>query len=262
MVKDMYLDASINYTKNPQLDMFKMHSHEHYEIYCFLSGSAKYFVEGNIYSLKPNDILLMKKAESHSLLIDKHLPYKRMVINFNSQALLKGADKKIVSFIDNRPLGRFNKYSASKYKDKNFWYYLDKICNSDDIEQQRLYLTVLLNELCDEYPLQTDEENTDNIKEIINYINNHLFEDLSLDNISEIFYISKTHLTRKFKKYTGSTVWDYILTKRLLYAKELLKNGEKPTDVYVDCGFNDYCSFYRAYKLKFNLPPKDDYNKK
>ena len=101
------------------------------------------------------------------------------------------------------------------------------------------------------------------IKEyFINYINNHLFEDLSLDNISETFYISKTHLTRKFKKYTGSTVWDYILTKRLLYAKELLKNGEKPTDVYVDCGFNDYCSFYRAYKLKFNLPPKDDYNKK
>ena len=38
------------YTEKPDLEMFNMHTHDDYEIYCFMSGSAKYYVEGNIYN--------------------------------------------------------------------------------------------------------------------------------------------------------------------------------------------------------------------
>lgn len=76
--------------------------------------------------------------------------------------------------------------------------------------------------------------------------------------ISEKFYISKSQLNRKFKRITGSTVWEYILTKRLIFAKELLQNGEHPTTVYLKSGFKDYCSFFRAYKIKFGVSPKND----
>ena len=56
-----YLNATHSYTEKPDLSLFKRHTHDNYEIFCFLSGDAKYFVEGNTYDLKQNDILIIKK---------------------------------------------------------------------------------------------------------------------------------------------------------------------------------------------------------
>ena len=240
--------------------MFNMHTHDNYEIYCFLSGTAKYFVEGNIYKLKSGDILIIKKAEAHSLLINSETPYERIVINFTQEALLEENPAAAIAFLDNKPLGKKNYYSFVRFSDTRWRYYLEKICASTDTYEKRLYLTVLLRELNSQHCKITDTNTeTDNISDIINYINHHLAEPLSLDTLCEYFYISKSQLNRKFKRVTGSTVWEYITAKRLLLAKELLRNGEHPTTVSVKSGFSDYCTFYRAYKARFSVSPKNDF---
>ena len=250
-----------NYTQNPDLQMFTMHTHNDYEIYCFLQGSAKYFVEGNIYNLKSGDILIIKKAEAHTLLINKNIPYERFVVNFTADSLIGGSREIITDFLDSKPLGVNNRYSFANFKEKHWIYYLEKICETEDQNEKELYLTVLLNELKNSYRLITgDSPNYDSTQEIIRYINRHLTDGITLESISERFYISKSQLQRRFKRTTGSTVWEYILTKRLLLAKELLQNGEHPTSCYLKCGFSDYCSFFRAYKAKFEVSPKVDFN--
>lgn len=254
------IEASRNYTLKPDLSMFNMHSHDTYEIYCFISGNAKYFVEGTIYELKPGDILIMKKAEAHTLLINKCMPYERIIVNFNSEAILEEFRNEIISFIDQRPLGTNNRYPISLFKDNNWLKFLDKICYEKDINTKRLYLTVLLEELKENYSkIHNNETVKDDLIDIINYINRHLKDELSLEKICNKFYISKPHLNRKFKQVIGSTVWEYITTKRLLLAKGLLEKGQRPTDVYIECGYNDYCSFYKAYKNKFGSSPKENY---
>lgn len=239
--------------------MFNLHLHGEYELFYFLSGSAKYYVEGAIYPLKPNDIMLLKIAESHALLIDKSIPYERIVINFNGDALVSNLKHKIISFLEDRPLGQQNRYSFSKQSKNSFFAHLDKICTTDDFDEKKLYLTFVLNELRKQTPGNPDQNETDSVIEIISYINEHLFEDINLDKLSERFYLSKVHLTRKFKSYVGSTIWDYISTKRLIKARELLQTGQKPTAVAEVCGFKDYSTFYRAYKQKYGISPKEDY---
>ena len=258
----VFLNAEHNYTQVPDLDKFHMHTHETYELYCFLSGDAKYFVEGTIYTLKSGDIVIMKKSEAHTLLIKSCIPYERIFINFNADAIL--GDRGILDFIDNRPLGSNNRYPASVFKETHWYYYLKKICSAKNIHEKQAYLTVLLIELRDNYPkiCENTPPEKDNIIEMIDYINMHLTENLSLDFLCNHFYISKVQINRKFKQMTGSTVWQYILAKRLLLAKELLQSGRHPTDVSVECGFHDYCSFFRAYKSKFNACPKEYYVKK
>ncbi len=255
---DPYILAKKTLTQHPRLDMFKMHSHDDYELFCFLSGSAKYYIEGTIYNLRSGDILIMKKAESHSLIIDKCIPYERIVINFTPDALIGGTSKDIINLIDNRPLGKHNKYSILIYEKYNFNLYLNKICESDDFEEKRLYLTLILNELCKEYPDQTEGIHTDDFKLVLNYINENLFKDLNLEDIAEKFYLSKSHLNRKFRQYTGTTIWSYITTKRLIHSRTLIRIGEKPTSVYLKCGFKDYGTFYKAYKQKYGISPRDD----
>ena len=116
------IEALLSYTENPNLFKFNMHTHDTYEIYCFLSGNAKYFVEGNTYPLKPGDILVMKKAEAHSLLINSHNPYERIVVNFNSDAIGENVRTKLANFLDSRPLGVKNRYPASLFKGTQ-WHY-------------------------------------------------------------------------------------------------------------------------------------------
>ena len=255
--------AQRSISKELNSSSFIFHTHKNYEIYCFLKGSAKYLIEGNIYSLKPGDILFIKKGEAHRLILTKdHTPYERIIINFDTDVILGNTAEKFLSFINKKEIGKHNCYHLSDYKDKNLLYYLQKICDSNDINKKMLYLTVFLEEIC-ENPQSNDEHETlnDNVSLVINYINRHLTENISLDDICQRFYISKAHLIRKFKSITGVTVWSYILKKRLDFAKELLTNGVHPTEVSVSCGFNDYCSFFKAYKNCFGVSPKNDYKK-
>ncbi len=252
-----YIYAARTYTEKPDINMFVMHTHENYEIYCFLKGSAKYFIEGTIYDLIPGDILIMKCAEAHSLTIDKLIHYERIVVNFNEEALVGDVATKILSIINERPLGKFNKYSPVNHGYENLIFYLDKLCSSKNFSEQQLYLTFFLNELFKISPAKNDLKGN-NIQNIIDYINNHIFDDISLESIAQQFYMSKNHLNKKFKMYTGSTVWSYIITKRLIYSRNLLMCGEKPTKVYQKCGFSDYATFFRAYKKKYNISPNDE----
>ena len=86
------------------------------------------------------------------------------------------------------------------------------------------------------------------IVEIIHYINENLAGDLSIEALSEQFYLSKYHMMRKFKEETGYSVHEYILEKRILAARELILSGVPASVASLECGFNDYSTFSRAYK--------------
>ncbi|MBQ7793426.1 MAG: helix-turn-helix transcriptional regulator, partial [Clostridia bacterium] len=94
------------------------------------------------------------------------------------------------------------------------------------------------------------------LKEIIAYINRHFTEDISLDDISEKFFISKYYLCRQFKKFTGHTLQGYIRHKRLALVQELYNSGKSLSDSAVLAGFSDYSSFYRTYLNEYGVSPK------
>lgn len=254
------INAEHRYTAHPDISKFTMHTHETYEIYCFVSGTAKYFIEGTVYRLKQGDILITKKAEAHTLMFGNDMPYERMFIQFNADALLGAYKETALPFLDDRPLGKCNYYPAALSSSRRWTEYFHKICAADDTEEQRLYLTVLISELSEQPPCPEEKEDRkDSMADIIAYINCHLTEDLSLENLCDKFYVSKSHLNRKFKRLTGSTVWEYVTTKRLIAAKELLQNGKRPTTVATQCGFRIYSAFFYAYKAKFGVSPKRDF---
>ena len=254
------LKSSRTLTDVPDPNLFHMHTHNNYEIYCFISGSAKYFVEGTVYNLRPRDILLIKKGEAHTLLIDDARPYERIVISYDAEAIPAATREELCAFLDGRGLGENNCYSAAAFKDKHWYYYLNEICKTNDVSKKQAYLAVLLYELKEQYPNITSKDvYHDTTSELIHYINEHLCENITLEQLCETFYISKPHINRKFKQVTGTTVWDYIKKKRLLKANALLREGVRPTDAYLLCGFNDYSTFYTAYRKEFHRSPKDDY---
>lgn len=244
----------------PKQSNYYMHLHDNYEIFCFLSGDAKYAVEGVIYPLFKNDIMVMRRSESHRLVLLSDKTYRRIIVSFTLSENTDGFLNKIMEPFEERELGKFNRYPASLFPNSNLPYYLERICNTTDKSIQTAYLTVFLKELSEQFAYLKSTESaaqTNKCAEILRYINCHLTEPLSLQALSERFFISKSQLNRNFKQVVGTTIWEYIVEKRVLLAKNLLEKGEKPVNVYLLCGFGDYTSFYRAYNKKFGIPPSE-----
>ncbi|MBO5105640.1 MAG: helix-turn-helix transcriptional regulator [Clostridia bacterium] len=245
------------------------HAHNRNEIFYFISGRASYLVEGSVYKLIPGSILIIRSGEMHKIVIEEDLPYERMALHFDSDIMNLLDKNGILSepFI-NRPLGVENFYSSNDIRIGHIYECLKSIDSSpEDDEMRRIAITSNLFTILYEIKLAFDERrNKKTINkpvqsltgEIIAYINANLSSDLSLDMLSEKFFISKNHLNRIFKIATGVTVWEYVKLKRLIMARNSILAGSSAITACQSSGFNDYSAFYRAYKERFGVSPKNN----
>ncbi len=74
----------------------------------------------------------------------------------------------------------------------------------------------------------------------MNHIKANYSEPLTVEELSEMAYLSKYHFMRKFKEVMGVSVHQYILNQRLRRARELMKQGVSLTGICYQVGFKDY----------------------
>lgn len=109
----------------------------------------------------------------------------------------------------------------------------------------------ILTTICTESTGQSDSASVlgEKLKSIIRYLDEHYTEDISLDLLSEKFYISKYYLAREFKKEFGTTIIQYILAKKITNAKELLRySNASIEDIAQLCGIDDASYFNKVFK--------------
>ena len=104
-------------------------------------------------------------------------------------------------------------------------------------------------------PDQKSYSSDSQVEQLLKYINRNLSENLSIDHLAERFFFSKYHMMRKFKKETGYTIHNYIISKRLLHARSLIAQGTPVMKAAMQSGFQDYTAFVRAYKKQFGTVP-------
>lgn len=258
------LKCSHNITENPDPQSFEMHAHDVCELYLFLNGDAKYYVEGNVYDLNKGDIMIMRQGETHKLQIEPNCIYDRVSVHFSPNIVYDSLGYEIMNPFYKHPLGRMNLYRKEDFESNFYLACCAKIKKCIDEERSNQYiiapLLALLVEIKEAYDKKANTDSTAKHKslamDMVDYINKHIFEELSLEKISEHFFISSSQANRVFKKSIGSSIWEYVILKRLMTAKEMIENGESARATAEKCGFSDYSSFYRAYRKKYGASPK------
>lgn len=90
---------------------------------------------------------------------------------------------------------------------------------------------------------------SDKLKNILHYLDEHYTEKITLDLLAEQFFISKYYLSREFKKQFGTTVIQYVLTKKITSAKELLRYSSASIEEIAQlCGIDDASYFNKVFK--------------
>ena len=254
--------------QHPRDSDFKMHVHEQYEIFYYISGEAHYLVEGTEYPLEPGYLLLMRPTESHRIKILADKPYERFTLHF-LPSLFDTLDPshRLLACFENRPLGKQNLYLPTEFH-SGYPIDLFTAMSKSIVDPEAKRLDVLIHSLSllsligrafeKKQLKEKDCAPEDVSEEIVGYINRHLFEELSLEFLGKHFFMSSSQLGRLFKKTTGSSVWEYILIKRLMAVRSLIRSGIPICKAAFDCGFHDYSAFYRAYTKKFGVSPKKD----
>jgi YesN/AraC family two-component response regulator len=94
------------------------------------------------------------------------------------------------------------------------------------------------------------------IRSIAAYIEHHHSEKLSLNNLSDVFYMNKFSLSRYFTEQFGISLSDYILKVRINHAKRLLRFSDKDFETIAkECGFKDSPYFSRKFKQSEGISP-------
>lgn len=101
------------------------------------------------------------------------------------------------------------------------------------------------------------QENNLAVLKIIDYISKNLSADLSVGELSRVVNFSPSFLLHKFREEMGISLHRYVTEKRMSYAKSRIDSGARPTEVYRECGYRDYSSFYKAYLRRFATAPSE-----
>lgn len=96
------------------------------------------------------------------------------------------------------------------------------------------------------------------IEETLEYIDNHLNENLELDRLAAMFYMSKYNYHRLFKSIVGKNVSEYIRYRRLLSAAmKLIETRVSIANISISVGYTSHSAFSRSFKEKFGASPKE-----
>lgn len=245
-----------------QHETFSIHTHTNAELLYFVSGKAVYHVEGSEYPLNPGDILLMRPTEAHFVETDARYDYERVIVSFDPGILHTiDPENTLTRPLYDRKSGKQNHYPAADFESDSYLQYLHNMLAPDADRLTALAnLILLLKELCtvfDRASLNSPQPDTAEYR-IIRYINKNLDKELSIQELSEKFFLSRAQLCLRFKNATGTSVGKYIASKRLILARQKILQGQRPTDVFSACGYQDYSTFYRAYTRFFGHSPKQE----
>ena len=239
-----------------------LHMHPHFEFYLFIRGNAQLIIEDESFDAHPMDLFIFPPGVLHrSLVHNSSETYERAYFYVTRKALSDMSD-------DRFPLLQILEAAISG---GNFSYHADDESASRIIRLLDDCITDMESEDPSAYPMNRCRVNMlalivcrimqkknvllprppARISDIIRYVNDHLLEPLSIESLSDRFYISKYTLLHDFKDYANISVHQYILYKRILYAQELMRNGVSPGCAAKQSGFNDYTGFYRAF-VRFN----------
>lgn len=246
----------------------QLHYHDFYKIIVFYGGNVTYMIEGRSYVLEPGDIVLVNRFDIHKPTIDNTVPYERTVLYISDRCLENSSRGNYDAMLCFSQAAEKKSYvlRVKEFRDTEAGRLLARMETGEERygwERERALLFELfllaVNRLC----LEEEREKRSRpgaiynpkVMDLLAYLREHLFEEISIDALAETFYISKYHMMRLFKQETGYTIHRYVTEKRIAAAREKLLEGLSAAKVSEECGFQDYSTFLRAFQSCVHMTP-------
>ena len=258
-------DFKLFHLKDVQGTNVDYHYHEFPKMIFLWSGNGNYAIDGKKYVLQDGDILLIGKQKVHRPEFEQGTMYERTIIYISPQFLKQYATEEC----DLEALFEHEGGTVLRTKENQRLFEMVKELRQElseerygkEVMSQILLLRLLvesgriIREQREEAHSNVITTENGRIIEIMKYIDQHLAEEISIEQLAEQFYLSKYHMMRLFRQETGQSIYEYLTLKRLLKARDRIMQGENATESCYNSGFRSYSSFTRAYSKYFGSTP-------
>jgi len=232
----------------------------------FLKGRGSITVEGNRQEIAPGDLILLHRGELYRCTVDDGEYHERVVIHIVSPDRLPLGSEGLLQPLRSRPKGVGNRIGAEAV---NQWG-MDRLltdmlhCSRARTEADDVLVMCRLLELLavmgrsvlpDTSAQPVAGADNPRMEQVLRYIHDHLQEDISVESIAAACSIHKSHLSHLFKDYMGTSVWNYVILRRLNLFNERLRENHGVEQTCYSVGFQNYANFYRLYKKHMGITP-------
>lgn len=239
------------------------HMHEQYEIFISLSDGGTFFVREEGYPLRFGLVFFLNPFEIHRCFCNGSREYDRYVVRFPVDYLkwMSTKNTDIVTLFNSAPI-------VQQLDNDTIFKMVEKLSVLSEPANDRFgndcernialqnFLLLMARIINDTKIIANPAQKLEGrIGDILSYIHENYNQNLSLEELSKQFFISKSRLSAIFKETTGFSVTDYVITYRIKVACTLLQNGMNVQDVGSTVGFSTNTHFIRTFKNKIGCSP-------
>ncbi|MCD8329381.1 MAG: AraC family transcriptional regulator [Lachnospiraceae bacterium] len=247
-----------------EVGYFRFNWHPSLEILIVLQGSLKAYTEHGVFELQEDEFVVIPPNEGHaSLLQTPHTV--ALVLHISAQYLEKLCGGRSLSTMHGSSHDIKEDAVRSLILGSAAAIYLALSTKQRYSElfaraQAELLFSVLLKNYALHEPTargkRADPEQKKKVHILLQYINRHFRERISLDDLAEAAQMNRSYVSTYFREHTGINYHEYLTRRRLVYAAYMLHNTDVPIlEVALDAGFPDVKALHQAFRKYFRLSP-------
>lgn len=230
------------------------HIHKECEVYVNLSGNVAFAVEDRLYSVSRGSVIVTMPYEYHHCIYRSNDPHEHFWITFTVEH-----NQEFLRLFFEREKGINNRIDLDEDGLERLCQVLEKLMDSqsDGLERRILILhffQILMSGDHIEYTADVNRMPPD-ICTALEYIDQHLCDDLDVRTLAEACNVSVNTLERRFKENLGALPIAVIRRKRLFSSMMYLKSGLSVTETAVRSGFSDYSNYIQLFRKQFGITP-------
>lgn len=227
------------------------HRHDTYTLAITTKGVQSFNYRGEMRHSLPGQVIILHPDELHDGQAGTEEPFAYKAINI--------APSEFQQVLNGAPLPFITKgVSSDPRLQAVAWRLLGDLNQGltlNQYEDEMFNLAILLQQLAGHSRLKS-QPNFKAASLAKAYLDDHLFDEVSLDQLAIIAQFSKWQLSRDFRELFGTSPHRYQILRRLHKAKEMMLGSIGLADVALACHFSDQAHFTRQFKAAFGLTPK------
>ena len=242
-------------------DYRMLHSHSYHEFSLITAGDITYTSNGFVDHVNEKAIIFSKAFELHNPFINQEERYERYQIRFQTNLIPTFLPEYLSLFspimshcgiyrIDDNMYNQMLPIMQALYTRYN------KTPSSQAAMLEYRLLTselmLLASDVAMKSPRHSDYLEDTYIGKIVQYIKEHYSENITLELLSALFFVSRTKLSNDFKEYIGMTIGKFLSLTRIEAAKTLLRQGYSVHNVANLCGYSGVSYFIKTFN-KYTL---------
>ena len=258
---------TVYHTSNRNVAYFK-HCHDYYEIVFYLGTEPlRYCWEDQEYQVIRGDIILCNMFEQHMFSCQENAQYQRFSVGIEPQLLLQYSwENANLAHIFNRKSRHYPIYRPASGDFEKYMGLIEEYCKlpmgygMPGVQRALIHqmLAYLYSDCCRDLPgAEAGHRAIELVAQLVRYIDQHLAKRILLEELSREVHYSVAYICRVFKEITGETLVQYIIKKRIVWAKQLLGNGASIMEAAQQVGFDNYSYFYKAFRKLEGMGPKE-----